>query len=96
MFWSDAGNPRYNIPGKIERADMDGKNRIAIVTRHVGSPMSVVVDNPTGLGGRIYWTDSFHGAIETTDLHGGNRFNLIGELHATHIHTHYSHIVRWF
>ena len=59
---------------------MDGNNRQQIVTRNVGSPMSVVVDNPTGLGGRIYWTDSFHGVIETADLQGGNRVNLISKL----------------
>ena len=56
---------------------MDGNNRITIVTSHVGSPKSVAVYNPTGLGGRIYWTDSFHGSIDTTDLHGRDRFNLI-------------------
>lgn len=79
MFWSDAGNPRKGISGKIEKADMDGKNRVAIVTTNVGSPRSVVVDNPSGLGGRIYWTDSFNGVIETTDLHGGGRYNIISK-----------------
>ena len=60
---------------------MDGNNRIAIVTRNVGTPMSVIVDNPTGLGGRIYWTDSFHGSIETADLNGKNRYNLISKFY---------------
>ena len=79
MFWSDAGNPRLGVSGKIERADMDGNNRRAIVTSLVGSPRSVAVYNPTGFGGRIYWTDQFNGVIDTTDLHGNDRFNLISE-----------------
>jgi hypothetical protein len=86
LFWTDAGNVRYHIPGKIERADMDGNNRITVVTRNIGTPMSVVVHNPTGLGGRIYWTDSFHGTIETADLNGGSRYNLISKSIA-HAHT---------
>lgn len=60
---------------------MDGNNRVTVVTRNVGTPMSVVVDNPTGLGGRIYWTDAYHGSIETADLNGGGRYNLISKSH---------------
>ena len=81
IFWSDAGNVRFGVPGKIEKADMDGNNRVTIVARNVGTPMYVAVDNPTGLGGRIYWTDAFHGSIETTDLNGGGRYNLISKFH---------------
>ena len=77
MFWTDAGNISQGIPGKIERADMDGNNRVVIVADHVGSPGSVVVHNPTGRGGRIYWTDAKQGVIDSTDFHGGDRYNVV-------------------
>ena len=58
---------------------MDGKNRKSIVANRVGSPKSVAVYNPTGLGGRIYWTDTYYGTIDSADIHGGDRYNLISE-----------------
>ena len=50
MYWSDWGNePR------IERSDMDGKNRKVIVSNNLGWPNGLTIDVPTN---RIIWADA--------------------------------------
>ena len=58
---------------------MDGSGRKEIVNTNLGLPRAITVDNPEGLGGRIYWTDSFLKLIESTTLEGKDRQNLLGE-----------------
>ena len=92
LFWTDAGNFDEEIPGsgKIERASMDGTERLAIITANVREPRSIVVDNPTGIDARIYWTDMYHGTVESADLRGGLRTTIIREsrMHCSHTVTH--------
>ena len=50
MYWTDWGNrPR------IERADMDGKNRVTIVSDKLGWPNGLTIDRPSS---RIIWADA--------------------------------------
>jgi hypothetical protein len=50
MFWTDWGRePR------IERADMDGFNRLILVTHNLGWPNGITVDERTS---RIVWVDA--------------------------------------
>lgn len=77
MFWTDTGNPGSRVGARIERAAMDSSGRRAIVTAGLQSPRGISVDNPTGIGGRIYWSDSFHGTIESASLDGGERKTIL-------------------
>jgi Low-density lipoprotein receptor repeat class B len=50
MFWTDWGRePR------IERADMDGLNRLTLITHNLGWPNGITVDTKTS---RIIWVDA--------------------------------------
>ena len=61
MFWTDWGeNP------KIERANLDGTNRIAIVTIDLELPNGLALDIDRE---RIFWCDG-SGRIESTDYNG--------------------------
>ena len=79
MFWTDVGDAAQGQSAKIETAAMDGSRRKVIVSTNLGLPRAITVDNPVGLGGRIYWSDSFLKLIESTTLEGTDRRNLLGE-----------------
>lgn len=69
LFWTDWGDS-----SKIERSHMDGSSRKAIVTSDLGFPNGLVIDYEAK---RIYWSDSKWDRIETADLFGRNRIQLI-------------------
>lgn len=60
MFWTEIGNVV-----KIERAGMDGSERMAVVNSSLGWPGGVAVDTD-----RVYWTDERLGAIGSATLDG--------------------------
>ena len=69
MFWTDWGeNP------KIERADMDGQNRITLINDTLQQPFGITIDHEHH---RIYWCDSGNNLIEYASLDGGSRTILI-------------------
>ncbi|KAK9509474.1 hypothetical protein O3M35_006784 [Rhynocoris fuscipes] len=58
LLWTDWGNqPR------IEQANMDGNNRMTLISERLGWPNGIAIDN-----GRIYWTDAKLGTIESASL----------------------------
>lgn len=65
MYWSDWGDKP-----KIERADMDGKNRLIIASTNLTWPNGLAVDHSTG---KIYWTDAGSNAIEFANFDGSDR-----------------------
>lgn len=76
LFWTDWGaNPR------IERSDMDGKNRRTIVRsvdrKHMGWPNGLSIDYVTN---RIIWVDAMREKIECADLNGDNRQVLVNDV----------------
>jgi hypothetical protein len=50
MFWTDWGND-----SRIERADMDGKNRRVIIRNNLRWPNGLTIDRPSA---RIIWADA--------------------------------------
>lgn len=65
LFWADWGKqPR------IEQADMDGRNRKVLIATDLGWPNSLTIDQPTNT---IWWTDARKKSIESCDLSGHNR-----------------------
>ncbi|KAB0798924.1 hypothetical protein PPYR_06804 [Photinus pyralis] len=69
LYWSDWG-----ASPKIERSYMDGSSRKAIITAKLGFPNGLVIDYAAK---RLYWTDARWDRIETSDLHGQNRIQLV-------------------
>lgn len=71
MYWSDWGeNP------SIERAYLDGTQRQIIVKQDLGFPNGITIDFRDR---RLYWTDALKDRIDTSDLHGNHRVQLIPE-----------------
>ncbi|KAM3611767.1 uncharacterized protein V6R79_023929 [Siganus canaliculatus] len=62
MFWTEIGNVV-----KIERAGMDGSERMALVNSSLGWPGGVAVDV---ISERVYWTDERLRAIGSATLEG--------------------------
>ncbi|KAJ7377404.1 Low-density lipoprotein receptor- protein 6 [Desmophyllum pertusum] len=79
MFWTDFG---FDYP-RIERADLTGDNRQALVSFGLDwyyqfHPVNVVIEYQTRL---VYWIDKYNNYIDYADIDGGNKTNLdyIGE-----------------
>lgn len=71
MFWTEIGNVV-----KIERAGMDGSERMAVVNSSLGWPGGVAVDT---ISDRVYWTDERLSAIGSATLDGNDiRVNYFG------------------
>ena len=65
MFWTDWGvNP------KIERANLSGSQRTAIVTTNLYHPNGIDLDKGNR---RIFWVDAGLDRVESIDYNGGNR-----------------------
>ena len=62
MFWTDWGN----YP-KIERANLDGSERVAIVTYNLTYPNGLAIDYESSL---LYWCDAGTNVIEYSDFNG--------------------------
>ena len=60
MYWTDWGTSP-----KIERANLDGGNRMIIVQGDLKLPNGLVID---GASQRLFWADAGLGKIETSDL----------------------------
>lgn len=79
MFWTDWGKyPR------IERANMDGTNRTAIITTKIYWPNGLAVDL---IRERLYFADSHLDYIESCDYNGGRRTQILANdlvLHHAH------------
>lgn len=70
MFWSQSGE----MP-RIERAHMDGSNRMIIASTNVTVPNGLALDLAAG---KIYWTDGGSKTIEFANIDGKNRKVLLG------------------
>lgn len=71
VFWTDWGpNP------KIERSEMDGKNRKSIITESVFWPNGLAIDYTTN---QLYWADAKHNVIETALFDGSSRKKVISK-----------------
>lgn len=69
LFWSD-----WSPSPKIERSLMDGSSRKVIIPTDLGFPNGLTVDYGTK---KLYWTDALKDRIETCDLNGRGRVQLI-------------------
>ena len=65
MFWTDRGTKK-----KIERASLNGDQRVAIVTKSLYYPNGMELDRGNK---RIFWVDAGYGTVESVDYNGKNR-----------------------
>ncbi|XP_068085893.1 low-density lipoprotein receptor-related protein 4 [Anabrus simplex] len=87
LYWTDWGdNP------KIERSLLDGSKRIVVVGTDLGFPNGLALDYSAC---RLYWADALRDRIETSDLAGRYRVQLVPE--ATHPFglTQYGEYIYW-
>ena len=69
MFWADWGEEP-----KIERAEMDGSNRLVIVRRDIHWPNGLTIDYSAR---KIYWTDAKLLHIKMSNYDGSQSVNII-------------------
>ncbi|KAG7487905.1 hypothetical protein MATL_G00028470 [Megalops atlanticus] len=65
LFWADSGSS-----ARIERASLDGQDRVALVTSAIHSPVAISLDMPRQL---VYWADSGLRTISRVGLDGQHR-----------------------
>jgi len=68
MFFTDKGVSNQFM--KLERAFMDGSNRVELVKRRLGTPTGITLDIITQ---RVYWADSHFDTVETVTYSGLDR-----------------------
>ena len=69
MYWTDWGSSP-----KIEKAEMTGQQRSAIVTTGLHWPNGLTLDRDKN---RLYWVDAYLHKLEYLDLNQNNRMTLI-------------------
>ncbi|XP_011296947.1 low-density lipoprotein receptor-related protein 4 isoform X1 [Fopius arisanus] len=88
VFWTDWGPSP-----KIERADMDGSDRQALITDGITWPNCLTIDYPTE---RIYWTDAKHPAIMSARLDGTDKKKVLSKgLHHPFGITIFEDLIYW-
>ncbi|MEQ2208190.1 hypothetical protein XENOCAPTIV_018966, partial [Xenoophorus captivus] len=68
MFFTDMGANQEKT--KLERAFMDGSNRVELVKSRLGTPTAITLDIITK---RVYWSDSHFDTVETVTYNGLDR-----------------------
>ena len=72
VFWSDLGDR-----ARIERADLDGENRLAIVTSQLLWPAALCIDT---VRTRIYWLDVRLNSLSSSNFDGSSQRTVISQL----------------
>uniref|UniRef100_UPI003AAC17C3 low-density lipoprotein receptor-like n=1 Tax=Centroberyx gerrardi TaxID=166262 RepID=UPI003AAC17C3 len=65
LFWAESGSAP-----KIERASLDGQDRMALVTSSIRNPVAISLDMPRQL---LYWADQEKRTISRVSLEGRHR-----------------------
>ncbi|XP_022081142.1 low-density lipoprotein receptor-related protein 1B-like isoform X2 [Acanthaster planci] len=72
IYWTDVGDD--SIGPRIEKANLDGTNRVTLINDNIVWPQAVILDNAAV---NLYWCDGELNTIERTNLLGNNREVLI-------------------
>ncbi|CAG9563555.1 unnamed protein product [Danaus chrysippus] len=87
LYWSDWGESP-----NIERAALDGSQRRIIVNHDLGFPNGITIDYKDR---RLYWTDALKDRIDTSDLNGQHRVQLIPEAKNPFGMTQFNNYIYW-
>lgn len=71
MFWTVWEVILHRGSGVLERAELDGSHRMAIVSDRIVWPTAVTVDHILKM---VYWTDAKLNIMECADFHGLKRY----------------------
>ena len=71
MYWTDWGKHP-----KIERANLDGTERVTMVNTSLGWPNGLALDYKNN---KMYWGDAETDRIEVANMDGTNRRTLLSE-----------------
>ncbi len=74
IYWTNMGMPKKN-DGSIERADLDGRNRISIIPP--GATFTPKQVHLEGESGKLYWSDREGMRVMRADLDGSHIETLI-------------------
>lgn len=72
LFWSDWSEQKP----KIERADLDGSNRLVLVDKEISWPNGLALDLEEE---KVYWGDAKTDKIEVVNMDGRNRREIVVE-----------------
>ena len=72
MFWTDWGGP-----AKIERANMDGTQRSAVIFTNIKWPNGLTIDYTDS---KLYWTEAILDLIECANFYGNERRQVLRNL----------------
>ncbi|XP_068628058.1 low-density lipoprotein receptor-related protein 4 [Battus philenor] len=87
LYWTDWGeNP------SVERALLDGSQRKTLVDTDLGFPNGLTIDYKDR---RLYWIDIFKERIDTTDLNGQHRVQLVLEAKNPFGMTQFNDYIYW-
>ncbi|XP_072942146.1 low-density lipoprotein receptor-related protein 4 [Epargyreus clarus] len=87
LYWSDWGeNPN------IERCALDGTQRKIIIDHDLGFPNGLTIDYKDR---RLYWTDALKDRIDTSDLNGQHRVQLIPDAKNPFGMTQFKEYIYW-
>ena len=83
MFWIEASKVKYNPDSGeeeetkplIKRASLDGTSIETIIDEQLYGPSDLTIHVPTST---IIWTDLLGGGIESCNMSGGNREEVVG------------------
>ncbi|XP_052737933.1 low-density lipoprotein receptor-related protein 4 isoform X1 [Bicyclus anynana] len=87
LYWSDWGESP-----NIERAALDGSQRKIIVSHDLGFPNGITIDYKDR---RLYWTDALKDRIDTSDLNGQHRVQLVPEAKNPFGMTQFNEYIYW-
>jgi sugar lactone lactonase YvrE len=74
IYWTNMGNPKSN-DGSIERADLDGGNRVFIVPPgETFTPKQLQLEKD---GGKLYWSDREGMRVMRVNLDGSKRSSIV-------------------
>lgn len=76
MFWTNWGLNGAAETTKIERAQLDGSGRRAIVSTELDKPNGLALDAKSG---RLYWANYGRARIESCEVTGNHRIVLVQE-----------------
>ncbi|XP_065055467.1 low-density lipoprotein receptor-related protein 4-like isoform X1 [Rhopilema esculentum] len=68
IYWSEL------IGETISRARIDGKGGFEVVLKGIGDPQGLAID---WIGRKIYWTDEKVKIVAVSEMHGGNKMDLV-------------------
>ena len=86
MYWTDTGSRR------IERASMEGYNRMALHTTNLQTPYALTIDYATQT---LYWSDYALNKLESSNTDGSNRRQLTTNIRDPYSMVFFAGVLYW-